>query len=94
MIKNHSSIDYCYNAQSVVDEKNQIVVGAKVTNNEVDSHQMTMMLDEAKFGCVKHNNGFNRWLYRGLKNVDAQWNLVCTVINLYKLFKVWKENDL
>ncbi|MCK4944026.1 MAG: transposase, partial [Candidatus Aminicenantes bacterium] len=243
MMKNHSSIDYCYNAQGVVDEKNQIVVGAKVTNDETDSHQMTRMLDEAKsncnkksketlvdggyfsgselkkaeekgysvltpgskkvgksgkkgqnpefsknkfrydskedvyicplgerlkymytsnpksrdypirrygcknkdcpnrndcskdkggrkidrtpfddaiyrqitkskldnnkellkqrkkiveplFGWIKHNNGFNRWLYRGLKNVDAQWNLVCTGVNLSKLFKVWKGNRL
>jgi len=244
MMKNNSSRDYCYNAQGVVDEKNQIVVGAKVTNDEVDSHQMTKMLDEAKsncnkkseetlvdggyfsgselkkaeekgysvltptpgkigkstkegqdprfskdkfkynreedvyicplgetleykstsnresrnypirkYGCknykeceyryncskdkggrkidrtpyddsiyrqirkndleknkeiykkrkqiieplfawIKHNNGFNRWLYRGLRNVDAQWNLLCTGVNLHKLFLVWKENDL
>lgn len=244
MMKNKSSRDYCYNAQAVVDEKNQIIVGAKVSNDEVDSHLMTTMLDEAKsncaqdskenlldggyfsgselkkagekgysvitpnpakvgksgkkgqnpeyskdkfrydpdedvyicplgkklgylttlnpksrnypirrygcknfknceysdecsksktgkkiertpyddaiyrqieknnllknkkyyqkrkvivepvFGWIKHNNGFNRWLYRGLKNVDAQWNLVCTSINLHKLFKVWKEKDL
>lgn len=244
MMKNKSSKDYCYNAQGVVDEKNQIIVGAKVTNDEADSHQMTKMLDESKFNCnkksketlvdggyfsgselkkaeekgysvltpshekvgkstkkgqnsefskskfkydrkedvyicplgekleylsttnrksrdypirkygcknykdckyrydcskdkggrkierspyddsiyrqikknnleenkeiykkrkqiieplfgwIKHNNGFNRWLYRGLKNVDAQWNLVCTGINLHKLFKVWKGNYL
>lgn len=244
MMKNKSSKDYCYNAQGVVDDKNQIVVGAKVTNEEVDSHQMTKMIEEAKsncnkksketlldggyfsgaelkkaeekgysvitptpekvgkstkkgqdprfskskfkydakedvyicplgekleylttsnpkardypirrygcknykdckykddcskskggkkidrtpyddaiyrqinknnllknkklyekrkqivepvFGWIKHNNGFNRWLYRGLKNVDAQWNLICTGINLSKLFKVWKENRL
>lgn len=244
MMKNKSSKDYCYNAQGVVDEKNQIVVGAKVTNDETDSHQMTGMLDEAKsncnkksketlvdggyfsgselkkaeeksysvltptpekvgkstkkgqnaeftkskfrydpqedvyicplgerleymntsnrksrdypirkygckshkdcqyrydcsndkkgrkidrtpyddaiyrqveknnleenkeiykkrkqiieplFGWIKHNNGFNKWLYRGLKNVDAQWNLVCTGINLHKLFKLWKVNRL
>ncbi|MEA3223576.1 MAG: IS1182 family transposase [Thermodesulfobacteriota bacterium] len=49
---------------------------------------------EPVFGWIKHNNGFNRWLYRGLKNVDAQWNLICTGINLHKLFKVWKENGL
>jgi len=243
MMKNKSSKDYCYNAQGVVDEKMQIVVGAKVTNDEADSHQMTPMLDEAQsncnkkskenlmdggyfsgselkkaeekgysvltpgskkvgksgkkgqnpefskdkfkydhkedvyicplgkrleyastshpksrdypikryscknrdcphrndcskskggkkiertpfddaiyrqiikskldnnkellkqrkkiveplFGWIKHNNGFNKWLYRGLKNVDAQWNLVCTGINLHKLFKVWKGNRL
>ncbi len=246
MMKNHSSIDYCYNAQSVVDEKNQLVVGAKVTNEAADSHQMVIMLDEASFNCnkksketvldggyftgselkkaeekgysvltppmqtvgqskkvkntqsseftknnfkynskedvyicpegirlgylgtmkrksrdypirrygckdhinckskdkctidktgrkidrtpyedvmlrqnkknnleeniniykkrkhiieplfgwIKHNNGFNKWLFRGINNVDAQWNMVCTGINLYKLFNVWKKNDL
>jgi len=244
MMKNKSSRDYCYNAQATVDARSQIIVGAKITNEESDSHQMTAMLDESKtncnkkttetlldggyfsgselkkveendysvitpvngkvgkstkkgqdprftkdkfefdskedsyicpmgkklrymhtssrksrdysvrkygcknykeckfrdlcskdktgrkierspfddeinrqntkndlkinreiykqrkhivepvFGWIKHNNGFNKWLYRGLKNVDAQWNLVCTGINLHKLFKVWKENGL
>jgi len=246
MMKNNFSIDFCYNAQSVVDEKNRIVIGAKITNEAVDSHQMINMLDQAKFNCnkksketlldggyftgselkkaeekgysvltpymqtvgqskkisktqsiefskskfkynskediyicpegkrlgylgntkrksksysirrygckdhiscksknkctkvktsrkidrtpydnailrqnkknnieenkdiyekrkhiieplfgwIKHNNGFNKWLYRGLNNVDAQWNMVCTGINLYKLFNFWKENDL
>ena len=246
MMKNYTSIDFCYNAQSVVDEKNQIVVGAKVTNEAVDSHQMVNMLDLARFNCnkkaketvldggyftvselkkaeekgysvltpcmqtvgqskkvsknqsiefskskfkynskediyicpegkrlvysctmkpksrsypirrygckdhigckskdkcikdktgrkidrtpyddaivrqnqknnleenkniykkrkyiieplfgwIKHNNGFNKWLYRGLNNVDAQWNMVCTGINLYKLFNVWKKTGL
>lgn len=49
---------------------------------------------EPVFGWIKHNNGFNRWLYRGLENVEAQWNLVCTSINLNRLFKSWKERKI
>ena len=244
MMKTGNSRDYCYNAQGVVDDKHQIIVGAKVTSDEVDHRQMTGMLDEARsncnkkstqtladggyfsgtelqkaeekgypvitpvhkkvgrsskkgqdprfskekfrydpkedvyicplggrleylytnhpktrdypirrygcryyktceyrhecsksingkkidrtpyddaiyrqieknkspdnkqlydkrkqiiepvFGWIKHNKGFTRWLYRGLNNVDAQWNLICTGINLSRLFRLWKENRL
>jgi transposase len=44
---------------------------------------------EPVFGWIKHNNGFNRWLYRGLENVEAQWNLICTSVNLKKLYTHW-----
>jgi hypothetical protein len=47
---------------------------------------------EPVFGIIKHNWGFRRWTVRGISNVRAQWNLMCTVFNLNKIFKVWVES--
>lgn len=49
---------------------------------------------EPVFGWVKHNMGIRRWSYRGLDKVDAQWKLICTIINLKKLFKLWQGGEL
>lgn len=44
---------------------------------------------EPVFGWIKFNNKFSMWTYRGLESVEAQWNLLCTTINLKKLYKSW-----
>lgn len=44
---------------------------------------------EPVFGWIKFNNKFSMWTYRGLVSVEAQWNLLCTTINLKKLHKNW-----
>ena len=238
MMKNGRQIDFCYNAQAVIDEKNQVIVAASVTSEGLDNHQLTGMLDEAKentgevpeetisdsgyfsgeelkkaeekgysvlvnipanvgsypakkddsfgkkrfiydlekdvyicpkgcslifekeskreryksriyrckqardcafrfqcskdkrgrsiertpydecilrqvekqkdagkkellsrrkkiaepvFGWIKRNNRFSRWTFRGLGSVDAQWQLLCTIVNLKKLFSRWAD---
>lgn len=241
MMKNGRQLDYCYNAQAVIDEKEQVIVAASVTSDEVDKHQLTGMLDKAKentgkaseetisdsgyfsgeelkqaekkeypvlvnipatvgnnpagkdnsfakekfiydskkdayicpqgskltfekevkrkdhkgriyrcsqakdctfrlqcskdrrgrsierrpyedyimrqiekqkdtkkkellsrrkktaepvFGWIKRNNKFSRWTFRGLESVNAQWQLVCTTVNLKKLFMKWGDGGL
>lgn len=49
---------------------------------------------EPVFGWVKGINKFLRWTFRGKKSVNAQWQLICTVINLKKLHKQWSEGKL
>jgi transposase len=44
---------------------------------------------EPVFGWIKRNNKFTRWSYRGLESVEAQWHLICTVINLKTLYNKW-----
>ena len=44
---------------------------------------------EPVFGWIKRNLGFRRWTVRGLENVKTQWSLLCTTINLKKLYKSW-----
>lgn len=41
---------------------------------------------ERQYGHVKHNLGFNHFLRRGLGNVRAEWQLLCSAINMRRLF--------
>jgi len=52
------------------------------------------LIVEPVFGWIKHNLGIRRWSYRGLESVEAQWNLICSSINLKKLYNKWLERDL
>lgn len=47
LMKNQSTKEYSYNAQAVVDEKNQIIVGAVLNNKETDYHNLTESIDDA-----------------------------------------------
>ena len=47
---------------------------------------------EPIFGTVKRNLGFRRWSVRGLKKVQAEWAVVCTAVNLRKIYKYLKNN--
>jgi transposase len=49
---------------------------------------------EPVFGWIKRNLGFRRWTYRGIESVNAQWNMVCTTINLKKIYKKWLEGTV
>jgi transposase len=49
---------------------------------------------EPVFGWIKQNLGFRRWTVRGLENVKTQWSLLCTTINLKKLYSYWSDGRL
>lgn len=49
---------------------------------------------EPIFGFIKHIMGFRRWTLRGLENIKAQWSLICTTVNLKKMFNHWKTGEL
>jgi transposase len=49
---------------------------------------------EHLFGIVKAIDGFRRFTVRGLEKVRAQWALVCTAVNLRKLYVWWREGKL
>jgi hypothetical protein len=40
---------------------------------------------EPVFGQIKFGMGFQRFLYRGSKNVRSEWNTVCAAFNLKKI---------
>jgi transposase len=44
---------------------------------------------EPVFATLKQALGFRRWTVRGLENVRAQWALLCTVLNLKKMYAHW-----
>jgi transposase len=49
---------------------------------------------EAVFGILKAGHRFRRWSVRGLGKVRAEWTLMCTVLNLRKLYGHWLEGRL
>jgi len=44
---------------------------------------------EPVFGWIKWAWGFTRWTVRGLTGVKAQWYLMCTINDLFKLYRAW-----
>jgi transposase len=49
---------------------------------------------EHLFGIVKAVDGFRRFTVRGLEKARAQWALVCTAVNLRKLYAWWRQGRL
>jgi transposase len=49
---------------------------------------------EPLFGWIKEPMGFRRWTVRGLEKVKTQWLLLCTSINLRRLYHQWAAHKL
>jgi len=48
---------------------------------------------EPVFGWVKEGMGFRRWTFRGLEKVQTQWLVLCTAMNLRRLYQSWSQGD-
>jgi len=42
---------------------------------------------EPVFGQIKQARGFRRFFLRGREKVNAEWKLICTGHNLWKIFR-------
>lgn len=49
---------------------------------------------EPVFAWIKQHFDFRRWTVKGIENVRAQWDLICTALNLKKLYTYWLRGDL
>jgi hypothetical protein len=50
---------------------------------------------EPVFGWAKEAMGFRRWTFRGLEKVQTQWLVLCTALNLARLYKhSWSKGNL
>ena len=49
---------------------------------------------EPIFGIIKHAHNFRRFTYKGLENARTQWLMICTAVNLRKLYNVWSANQI
>jgi len=49
---------------------------------------------EPVFANIKQAMGFRRWTVGGLDGVRTQWSLLCTTVNLGKLYKFWLSGRL
>lgn len=65
VMKTRSGNRPAYNAQAVVDKENQVIVAARITQDESDNHQLSGMMDELtrvtgkKPDCVTVDGGYN-----------------------------------
>jgi transposase len=49
---------------------------------------------EPIFGHIKQAMGFRRWTVGGIEGVRTQWSLLCTTVNLSKMYKYWVNGHL
>jgi transposase len=49
---------------------------------------------EPTFAFAKDNLGLRRWSYRDLEGNRTQWSLICTTINLRKLYAAWRQGRI
>ena len=49
---------------------------------------------EPVFGWSKDVMGLRRWAFRGLEKVQTQWLVMCTAMNLRRLYKHWTDGKL
>lgn len=61
-------------------------------NKQVLSQRKAII--EPVFAWIKRQLGFERWTVLGLEKVRAQWDLICSTINLMKLYKRWRIGGL
>lgn len=50
-------------------------------------YRLRKAIVEPVFGQIKEARGFRRFLRRGLRKVQAEWQMICATHNLLKLFR-------
>jgi len=57
-------------------------------------YKMRKAIVEPVFGQIKEQRGFRRFSLRGKENVSREWQLVCAVSNLLKLFRTGRVFEM
>jgi len=62
--------------------------------SKADLLRRRMVIAEPAFARVKHWLDFRRWTMAGLEKVRSQWLFVCALLNLGKIYSVWRDGKL
>ncbi len=51
-------------------------------------------LIEPIFALVKEIDGFRRFTVKGIEKAKTQWSMICTTVNLKKMYKFWAKGEI
>lgn len=51
-------------------------------------------LIEPIFAFIKEIDGFRRFTFKGLEKAKTQWSMICTTVNLKKMYKLWADGKI
>lgn len=51
-------------------------------------------LIEPIFALVKEIEGFRRFTVKGIEKAKTQWSMICTTVNLKKMYKFWAKGEI
>jgi transposase len=55
-------------------------------------YQLRAETVEPVFGWIKQQECFRRWTVKGIHKVRAQWQWICSAINLKRIYRSWMES--
>jgi hypothetical protein len=73
------------------EEHRQRLRGRMNTPEGRSRYRLRRQTVEPRFGYIKHGLGIRRFLRRGLASVQAEWTLICTVVNVGIVLRHWSE---
>lgn len=74
------------------------VIQKQIEYQELESNKEKLKrrkgLIEPIFGFIKEIDGFRRFTVKGIEKAKTQWSMICTTVNLKKMYKLWAIGEI